>query len=120
VCIQRVPRRRPDQLSHEHADHIRRVDPVARFRRYGIDGRAIRDLAGLQHDIEHERLKHGASNRVRDGVCADDDAREAEELADDDAEEGDESIDHEAGKGRAEGHAEDADKGEEADDEVGV
>lgn len=57
---------------------------------------------------------------MRDGVCADDDTGQAEELADDDAEEGHELIDHEAGKGRAEGHAEDADEGEEPDDEVGV
>lgn len=57
---------------------------------------------------------------MRDDVCADDDTGETEELADNDAEEGCESIDHEAGKGRAEGHAEDADEGEDADDEVGV
>lgn len=57
---------------------------------------------------------------MRDGVCADDDAREAEELADDDAKEGHKFIDHEAGIGWAKGHAEDADEGEEADDEVGV
>ena len=111
-----------NQLPTENTRHIRRVNPIPRFRHNRINRAPIRNLARLQPQIDGKSLDHGPSDGESAGIGPDDDANEAEAEAQDDGKERHEAVDDKTGVRRAEEHACNADEGEEADDErrVGI
>ena len=115
-----VPDRGAHELSAEHAHHIRGVDSIPCFRRNSVDRTPVRDLAGLETEIDGKRLDDGSGDRERAGIRSDGYPRDADELAENDGKERHELVDDEAGIWWAEAHGAHTDQGEETDDEVVV
>lgn len=105
--IQRIPHTRPHKLPTKNKDHVRRIDSVPSFRFNSVDGCAVRDLRGLQTEIDTEGLDDGTCDGEGAGVGAYDDAGETDQFADDDGVESGDFVDDETRVGRSETHCED-------------
>ena len=101
-------------LSNEHTDHERCIDPVPGFRLDSIYGRSIGDLTGLYPNVEHKGLDNWTSKCKSACIGTDCNASDTYELGYNYGEEWHKSINDQSRVRRPNKHRNNANKGKKA------